>query len=213
MTPTIRPAQAATQLAQLLDQPPSHPTQHLAARLTNLAHLLWTAGHIATTRAHEQAPGIRATNLDGRRSPGPGDPTLNAVLAKLTTTGDDTPDLEHQLRAALVDLDHAARRLTNLVDRATTTTTITTDNSHQCSEALCETDAAPGRLGYCETDYRRRLRWAEQHLDLTPPDWDTAAKETPRQITKAERLGIHQAPALTHAQLADRAIRKRRTPA
>lgn len=209
MTPTSRPARTAAQLAQLLDQDPAHPTQHIAVRLTTLAHLLWTAGHLATTRAHEHAPGIRAANLDSRRSPGPGDPTLTAVLANLGGT-DNTPDLEHQLRAALTDLDHAARRLTHLVTQATTTPT---DTRHICAEALCEADAAPGRLGYCETDYRRRLRWAEANTDPNPPDWNSQNHETPKALTKAERLGIHQAPALTHEQLADRAIRRKRKTA
>ena len=209
MTPTSRPARTAHQLAQLLDQDPTHPTQHLAIRLTALAHLLWTAGHLATTRAHDHAPGIRAANLDSRRTPGPGDPTLTAVMANLGHTDDDTPDLEQQLRSALIDLDHVTRRITTLVAKATT---VTTDNSHQCAEALCEADAAKGRLGYCEADYRRRLRWVEQHLGTSAPDWDST-EPAPRKITKAERLGIHQAPALTHEQLADRAIRKRRKTA
>lgn len=209
MTPTSRPARTAAQLAQLLDQDPNHPTQALAARLVTTAHLLWTVGHLATTRAAEHTPGIQATNLDSRRAPGPGDPTLNTVLANLGGT-DNTPDLEHQLRAALTDLDHAARRLTHLVTQATTTPT---DTRHICAEALCEADAAPGRLGYCETDYRRRLRWAEANTDQNPPDWNSQNHETPKALTKAERLGIHQAPALTHEQLADRAIRRKRKTA
>ena len=205
MTPTSRPARTAAQLAQLLDQDPAHPTQHIAVRLTTLAHLLWTAGHLATTRAHEHAPGIRAANLDSRRSPGPGDPTLTAVLANLGGTA-DTPDLEHQLRSALTDLDQAARRLTDLVTRATTTPT---DSRHECTEALCEAAADPGRLGYCEADYRRRLRWVENNPELAIPNWDPNDPPLP----EAKRRAIHQAPPLTHAQLADRAIRKRRKTA
>lgn len=200
--PSSRPAAAAAQLAQLLDQPPSHPTQHLALRLTNLAHLLWTAGHLATTRAHDHAPGIRATNLDGRHGTGHGDPTATTALATL----DDTAGLEHQLRSALTDLDQAARRLTDLVTRATTTPT---DSRHECTEALCEAAADPGRLGYCEADYRRRLRWVENNPELAIPNWDPNDPPLP----EAKRRAIHQAPPLTHAQLADRAIRKRRKTA
>ena len=206
MTPTSRPARTAAQLAQLLDQDPNHPTQALAARLVTTAHLLWTAGHLATTRAHDHAPGIRATNLDSRRSPGPGDPTLNTVLANLGGT-DDTPDLEHQLRTALTDLDQAARRLTHLITKATTVHR--TDTHHHCTEALCESEAAPGRLGYCEADYRRRLRWAHANPDLEVHDWDPNDSAP----TSDQRRAIHQAPPLTHAQLADRAIRKRRKTA
>lgn len=207
--PISRPAQAAHQLTKLLDHPNPNPHQQLAGRLTTLALTIHTVGHLAERRAHDQAPGIRAANTDPRGS-GLGDPTGTAALHNLGAT-DDTIDLEHQIRSALTDLDTAARRLTHLITKATTVHR--TDTHHQCTEALCEAEAAPGRLGYCEADYRRRLRWAEQHLDLTPPDWDSASKETPRQITKAERLGIHHAPALTHAQLADRAIRKRRKTA
>ena len=209
MTPTSRPARTAAQLAQLLDQAPVHPTQHIAVRLTTLAHLLWTAGHIATTRAHDHAPGIRAANLDGRHGTSHGDPTYNAATAGL----DDTAGLDAQLRNALAELDRASARVGALVIK-TTTVNRTDDIGHQCAEALCEADAAPGRLGYCEADYRRRLRWAEQHNGTTAPDWDSQTHQPPpRKITRAERLGIHQAPALTHEQLADRAIRRKRKTA
>lgn len=205
MTPTNRPAALATQLAKLLDNDPIGPHHHQAARLVTLAHLLATVGHLAQQRAHDHAPGIHATNLDSRRSPGPSDPTLNTVLANLGGT-DDTPDLEHQLRSALTDLDQAARRLTHLVTRATTNPT---DSRHECTEALCESAADPGRLGYCEADYRRRLRWAQANPDLEVGAWDPNDPAP----TSDQRRAIHQAPPLTHAQLADRAIRKRRKTA
>lgn len=211
MTPTTRPAQAAHQLTKLLDHPNPDTHQQLAARLTTLALTIHTVGHLAQQRAHDQAPGIRAANTDPRGS-GLGDPTSTAALHNLGATDDDTVDLEHQLRTALTELDNAARRLTHLVTQAVTVHR-NNPTTPECSEALCTDEATPGRLGYCETDYRRRLRWAEANTDTTPPDWDSATHQTPVTLTKAERLGIHQAPALTHEQLADRSIRKRRKPA
>lgn len=208
MTPTSRPAKLATQLTQLLDQPPTHPTQHLAARLTTLAHLLWTSGNLALTRAHEHAPGIRAANTDPHRTHG-GDPT--ATLA-LTNHDDPTATLERDLRQAITDLDQAATRLTGLVTAATAVHRTDPRPTTECAEALCTEAATPGRLGYCETDYRRRLRWAEAHGHPVR-DWHPENGDTPLTLTKAERLGIHQAPALTHEQLADRSIRKRRKTA
>lgn len=205
MTPTSRPARTAAQLAQLLDQDPNHPTQALAIRLTNLAHLLWTAGHLATTRAHDHAPGIRATNTDPRGS-GLSDPTATTALHNLAAN-DDTINLEHQLRTALTDLDNATRRLTDLITKATTVHR--TDTHHHCTEALCEAAADPGRLGYCEADYRRRLRWVENNPELAIENWNPNDPPLP----EAKRRAIHQAPPLTHAQLADRAIRKRRKTA
>lgn len=204
-TPASR---AAHQLAQLLDQDPNHPTQALAARLVTTAHLLWTAGPLATTRAAEHTPGIRATNTDPHRTHG-GDPTATAALNALD---DPTATLDRDLNRTIADLDQAATRLANLIDVATTVHRRDQRPTSECAEALCTEAATPGRLGYCETDYRRRLRWAEAHGQPVR-DWDPEAGDTPLALTKAERLGIHQAPALTHEQLADRAIRKRRKTA
>ena len=206
MTPTNRPATLAAQLAQLLDHEPTGPHHHQAARLVTLAHLLVTVGHLAQRRAHDQAPGIRATNTDPRGS-GLGDPTGTAALHNLGANDDDTVDLEHQLRSALTELDTAARRLTALITKATTVHR--TDTRHQCTEALCEAEAAPGRLGYCEADYRRRLRWAQANPDLEVGEWDPNDPAP----TSDQRRAIHRAPPLTHPQLADRAIRKRRKTA
>lgn len=205
MTPTSRPARAAHQLAQLLDNNPTGPHHHQAARLVTLAHLLATVGHLAQQRAHDQTPGIRATNTDPRGS-GLSDPTATTALHNLAAN-DDTINLEHQLRTALTDLDNATRRLTDLITKATTVHR--TDTHHHCTEALCESEAAPGRLGYCEADYRRRLRWAHANPDLEVHDWDPNDSAP----TSDQRRAIHQAPPLTHAQLADRAIRKRRKTA
>lgn len=205
---TTPAARAATQLARLLDQPPAHPTQHLATRLTTLAHLLWTTGHLATTRAHEHAPGIRAANTDPHRTHG-GDPTATIALTNLD---DPTATLERDLRQALTDLDRAAARLVGLMATATAVHRTDPRPTTECAEALCTEAATPGRLGYCEADYRRRLRWAETHGQPVR-DWHPENGDTPLALTKAERLGIHQAPALTHEQLADRAIRKRRKTA
>lgn len=210
MTPTSRPARTAAQLAQLLDQDPNHPTQALAARLVTTAHLLWTAGPLATTRAAEHTPGIRATNTDPHRTHG-GDPTATAALNHLEPD-DDTATLDHDLRHALRTLDHDLAHLHQLIAKATTVHRRDQRPTSECAEALCTEAATPGRLGYCETDYRRRLRWAEAHGQPVR-DWDPEAGDTPLALTKAERLGIHQAPALTHEQLADRAIRKRRKTA
>ena len=204
-TPASR---AAHQLAQLLDQDLTDPTQQLAARLTTTAHLLWTAGALALTRAHEHAPGIQAANTDPHRTHG-GDPTATAALNALD---DDTATLDHDLRHALRTLDHDLAHLHQLIAKATTVHRRDQRPTSECAEALCTEAATPGRLGYCETDYRRRLRWAEAHGQPVR-DWDPEAGDTPLALTKAERLGIHQAPALTHEQLADRAIRKRRKTA
>lgn len=206
MTPTTRPAQAAHQLTKLLDHPNPNPHQQLAARLTTLALTIHTVGHLAQRRAHDQAPGIRAANTDPRGS-GLGDPTSTAALHNLAANDDHTINLEHQLRSALTDLDNAARRLTGLISKATTVHR--KDTHHQCTEALCEAEAAPGRLGYCEADYRRRLRWAHANPDLEVHDWDPKDPAP----TSDQRRAIHQAPPLTHEQLADRAIRKRRITA
>lgn len=205
MTPTSRPARTAAQLAQLLDQDPNHPTQALAARLVTTAHLLATVGHLAQQRAHDHTPGIQAANTDPRGS-GLSDPTATTALHNLAAN-DDTINLEHQLRTALTDLDNATRRLTDLITKATTVHS--TDTHHHCTEALCEAEAAPGRLGYCEADYRRRLRWAQANPDLEVHDWDPNDSAP----TSDQRRAIHQAPPLTHAQLAERAIRKRRKTA
>lgn len=204
-TPASR---AAHQLAQLLDQDLTDPTQALAARLVTTAHLLWTAGPLATTRAAEHTPGIRATNTDPHRTHG-GDPTATAALNALD---DPTATLDRDLRHALRTLDHDLAHLHQLIAKATTVHRRDQRPTSECAEALCTEAATPGRLGYCETDYRRRLRWAEAHGQPVR-DWDPEAGDTPLALTKAERLGIHQAPALTHEQLADRAIRKRRKTA
>ena len=185
-------ARAATQLAQLLDQPPAHPTQHLAARLTTLAHLLWTTGHLATTRAHEHAPGIRATNTDPHRTHG-GDPTATTAIAGID---DPTATLERDLRQALTDLDQAATRLTVLMAAATTVHRTDPRPTTECAEALCTEAATPGRLGWCEVDYARRYAWARRNRNQQPT-----------------RRDLLDAPPLTRQTLADRAIRKQRRPA
>lgn len=207
---TTPAARAATQLAHLLDQPAGDPTQALAVRLVTTAHLLWTVGHLATTRAAEHAPGIRATNTDPHRSHG-GDPTATAALNHLEPD-DDTATLDRDLRRALRTLDQDLAHLAQLVAKATTVHRRDQRPTAECAEALCTEAATPGRLGYCETDYRRRLRWAGAHGQPVR-DWDPEAGDTPLALTKAERLGIHQAPALTHEQLADRAIRRKRKTA
>lgn len=190
MTPTSRPAKLATQLAQLLDQPPTHPTQHLAARLTTLAHLLWTTGHLATTRAHEHAPGIRAANTDGRHGTGPGDPTPTAAIAGLD---DPTATLERDLRQALTDLDRTINRLLGLITTATAVHRTDTRPTTECAEALCTEAATPGRLGWCDTDYNRRYAWARRNRSNQPT-----------------RRDLLDAPPLTREALADRAIRRKR---
>ena len=210
--PTTRAAKAAHQLTQLLDDQPTHPTQHLAARLVTTAHLLWTVGHLATTRAAEHAPGIRAANGDPHRGHG-GDPTATTAERNLEHGPDPTATLNRDLDDAIRRLDRARAHLDQLIAQAVTVHRRDQRPTAACAEALCTEAATPGRLGYCETDYRRRLRWAEANTDQHPPDWDSETHETPKALTKAERLGIHQAPALTHEQLADRAIRKRRKTA
>ena len=192
MTPPSRPARTAAQLAQLLDQDPAHPTQHLAIRLTALAHLLWTAGHIATTRAHDHAPGIRATNLDGRHGTGHGDPTATTALATL----DDTAGLDTQLRDALVELDRSTARVVDLVAKATAVNRSNERPTTECIEALCTEAATPGRLGWCDTDYARRYAWARRNRSDQPT-----------------RRDLLDAPPLSRETLADRAIRKRRQTA
>lgn len=192
MTPTSRPAKLATQLAQLLDQPPAHPTQHLAARLTTLAHLLWTTGHLATTRAHEHAPGIRAANTDPHRTHG-GDPTATIALTNLD---DPTATLERDLHQAIHALDQAATRLAALVATATTVNRSNERPTTECIEALCTEAATPGRLGWCDTDYNRRYAWARRNRSDQPT-----------------RRDLLDAPPLTREALADRAIRKRRKTA
>ena len=193
MTPTSRPAKLATQLANLLDQPPTHPTHALAARLTNLAHLLWTTGHLATTRAHEHAPGIRAANTDPHRTHG-GDPTATIAL---TNHDDPTATLERDLRQALTDLDHVTTRLTGLITAATTTVHHTDPRpTTECAEALCTEAATPGRNGWCEADYARRYAWARRNRSDQPT-----------------RRDLLDAPPLSRETLADRAIRKRRRTA
>lgn len=184
-------ARAATQLARLLDQPPGHPTQALAARITTLAHLLWTTGQLAATRAHDHAPGIRAANTDPHRTHG-GDPTATTAL---TNTDDPTATLDRDLRQALTDLDQAATRLTALVAAATTVHRRDTRPTAECAEALCTEAATPGRLGYCDTDYARRYAWARRRND------------------HPTRRDLLDAPPLTRETLADRAIRKRRRSA
>ena len=120
---------------------------------------------------------------------------------------DDDDDLDAQLRHALTQLDHITTHVCHLITKATTVHR--TDTRHQCTEALCEAEAAPGRLGYCEADYRRRLRWAQNNPDLQIDKWDPNDPAP----TSDQRQAIHQAPPLTHAQLADRAIRKHRKTA
>lgn len=114
--PTTPASRAAHQLAQLLDQDLTHPTQQLAARLTTTAHLLWTSGNLALTRAHEHAPGLRAANTDPHRTHG-GDPTATAALTNLD---DPTATLDRDLNRTIADLDQAATRLANLIATATT---------------------------------------------------------------------------------------------
>ena len=193
MTPTSRPAKAAHQLAKLLDHPNPNPHQQLAARLTTLALTLHTVGTLATQRAHDQAPGIRATNLDGRRTPGPSDPTPTNALRNTTDT---TTDLEHQLTTALHTLDHDAANLAQLIHQAIAVHRKDQRPTTECGEALCTEASTPGRLGYCETDYQRRYAWARRHH--------------PDTTTDDLRRHIRQAPALTREALADRAIRKRK---
>ena len=190
---TNRPATLAAQLARLLDHPPTHPTQHLAIRLTTLAHLLWTTGTLAQTRAHEHAPGIRATNLDGRRTPGPSDPTATTALRNTTDT---TTDLEHQLTTALHTLDHDAANLAQLIHQAIAVHRKDQRPTTECGEALCTEAATPGRGGWCETDYARRYAWARRHRTEHPT-----------------RRDLLDAPPLTRETLAERAIRKRRQTA
>ena len=192
MTPTSRPARTAAQLAQLLDQPPTHPTQHLAARLTTLAHLLWTTGNLALTRAHEHAPGIRAANTDPHRTHG-GDPTATAAL---TNHDDPTATLDRDLNRTIADLDQAATRLANLIDVATAVHRRDQRPTTECTEALCTEAATPGRLGWCDTDYNRRYAWARRNRSNQPT-----------------RRDLLDAPPLTREALADRAIRKRRKTA
>lgn len=197
MTPTTRPAQAAHQLAKLLDHPNPNPDPHqqLASRLTTLALTIHTVGHLAQQRAHDQTPGIRATNTDPRGT-GLGDPTSTTALHNLGANNDDTTDLDHQLRTALTDLDTAARRLTHLIHQAIAVHRKDQRPTTECGEALCTEASTPGRLGYCETDYQRRYAWARRHH--------------PDTTTDDLRRHIRQAPALTREALADRAIRKRK---
>ena len=194
MTPTSRPARTAAQLAQLLDQDPNHPTQALAVRLVTTAHLLWTVGHLATTRAAEHAPGIRATNTDPHRSHG-GDPTATAALNHLEPD-DDTATLDRDLRRALRTLDQDLAHLAQLVAKATTVHRRDQRPTTECTEALCTEAATPGRLGYCDTDYNRRYAWARRNRSNQPT-----------------RRDLLDAPPLTREALADRAIRKRRKTA
>lgn len=188
---TTPASRAATQLAHLLDQPPTHPTQHLATRLTTLAHLLWTTGHLATTRAHEHAPGIHAANTDPHRTHG-GDPTAATALANIH---DPTATLERDLHQAITDLDHAATRLAHLVTAATIVHRNDTRPTTECAEALCTEAAVAGRLGWCDTDYARRYAWARRNTE------------------HPTRRDLLAAPPLTRETLADRAIRKRRQSA
>ena len=189
---TTPAARAATQLAHLLDQPAGDPTQALAVRLVTTAHLLWTVGHLATTRAAEHAPGIRATNLDGRHGTGHGDPTATTALATL----DDTADLDTQLRDALVELDRSTARVVDLVAKATAVNRSNERPTTECIEALCTEAATPGRLGWCDTDYARRYAWARRNRSDQPT-----------------RRDLLDAPPLSRETLADRAIRKRRQTA
>ena len=190
---TNRPATLAAQLARLLDHPPTHPTQHLAIRLTTLAHLLWTTGTLATTRTAEHAPGIRAANTDPRGS-GLGDPTATTAITN-TTHHQDADDLDAQLRHALAELDRATTHVCHLITQATTTHRTTDRPTTECTEALCTEAATPGRGGYCETDYARRYAWARRRTD------------------HPTRRDLLDAPPLTRETLADRAIRKRRQTA
>ena len=185
-TPASR---AAHQLAHLLDQPPTHETQTLAARLTLTAHLLATVGALATRRAHEHAPGIQAANTDPHRTHGH-DPTATTALQPDT---DGTATLDRDLAAAIHQLDTARAHLDQLITRAVTVHRRDTRPTTECAEALCTEAATPGRLGWCETDYQRRYAWARRHHD------------------EPHRRDLIAAPPLTREALADRAIRRKRT--
>lgn len=191
---TNRPATLAAQLARLLDHPPTHPTHHLAIRLTTLAHLLWTTGTLATTRAHDQAPGIRAANTDPRGT-GLGDPTATTAITNITHHQDDD-DLDTQLRHALTELDRTTAHVCTLITKATTVHRTNDRPTNECTEALCTEAATAGRGGWCETDYARRYAWARRHRTEHPT-----------------RRDLLDAPPLTRETLADRAIRKRRQTA
>ena len=191
---TTPAARAATQLAHLLDQDPTDPTQTLAARLVTTAHLLWTAGALATTRAAEHAPGLRATNTDPHRTHG-GDPTATTALNHLDPD-DDTATLDHDLRHALRTLDQDLAHLHQLIAKATTVHRRDQRPTSECAEALCTEAATPGRNGWCDTDYARRYAWARRHRSDQPT-----------------RRDLLDAPPLTRETLADRAIRKRRKTA
>ncbi len=190
---TNRPATLANQLAKLLDHPPTHPTHHLAIRLTTLAHLLWTTGTLATTRTHDHAPGIRAANTDPRGT-GLSDPTATTAITNITHHQDD--DLDTQLRQALAELDRTTAHVCRLITQATTVHRTNERPITECTEALCTEAATAGRGGWCETDYARRYAWARRHRTEHPT-----------------RRDLLDAPPLTRETLADRAIRKRRQTA
>lgn len=132
----------------------------------------------------------------GPRSSEVSNPTLGAVLA---LTGDDDRTAQDKARSrghadyihrcamgalrsvhAAADQAHQMVGLVNESERVELKAK-TRPGAPVCAERWCEDEAAAGREGRCEPDYRWRKRWKDEHPGQLPPS-------VPKDIIDARKI-------------------------